>query len=45
VVGTPGDPQRLEQQEAMLRGLGVRLFGSNAQMALAAGRLLWIGGA
>ena len=44
VVGTPGDPQRLEQQEATLRDLGVRLFGSNAQMTLAAGRLLSLGG-
>jgi len=43
VVGTPGDPQRLEQQAATLRGLGVHLCGSNAQMALAAARLLSIG--
>ena len=44
VVGTPGDPQHLEQQEATLRGLGVHLCGSNAQMARTAGRLLARGG-
>jgi FdrA protein len=40
VVGTTGDAQGLERQEALLRGAGVHLFGSNHHAAVAASLLI-----
>src|SRR5262249_10756584 len=40
VVGTTGDEQGLERQEALLRGIGVHLFGSNHHAAVAASLIL-----
>ena len=40
VCGTDLDPQSLEAQERILRGLGVRLFASNAAMVRAARRVI-----